>query len=87
MFYTRGKPFKQTTHIYPPLGGPKVSTTVGISEYWNSFLTRIVASGIRHSKAQVVAEALARHRNFLEREMEAEKEVRAELKERREARQ
>lgn len=59
--------------------------SISISEYWNTFLERIVQSGIRHSKAQVVSEALARHRTALERELEAELQVRAEVKDRMEA--
>ena len=59
---------------------------ISVSDYWNDFLKRVVDSGIRHSKAQVVSEALARHRRALDAEMEEALQVKAEIKERREAR-
>ena len=60
--------------------------SISISVYWNDFLKRIVESGIRHSKASVISEALARHRRLIEAEMEEFLQLKAEQKERREAR-
>lgn len=56
------------------------STTIGISDYWDTWLESIVASGIRHSKAQIVSEALGRYREKIEREMEEWKQFKEEKK-------
>lgn len=42
--------------------------TVSISEYWNGWLQRLVESGIRKSKAEIVEECLKNRKALLDME-------------------
>lgn len=58
--------------------------TVSVSEYWASWMQKVVDSHVRKSKAEIVEEGLKNIRYGLEREVAEMEQIRAEMKEKHE---